>query len=367
MSTKIRQTDEIKAEFEQSFSSDLNEFIQTEGGDVVAPKTLLERYEYLRITDQTDVPDPVSVVTIAGQVMCTGGNLTTISGASKSGKSALTGVTIAGAIAPGDYDGFPDLYIQPNSEGKAIIHIDTEQARSKHKRNLCRILDRAGVRACPDYLLSYNIRQLSLDEYKAVTDGIVQAASLRYGGIHLMVIDGIADYIRDVNDPEDSNDIVNYFERIAVTYECPVIVVVHTNPGSDKQRGHLGSQLQRKSESVLNITTEADISTIQPQFLRNAGSGQIPLIQYRYDPLKHYHVYCGIKSDTQAAKDEQRLSFIRDVASKVFGAQKAYSYKEAIEAIMRESKKGETNSKGFFKEMRAHKMITQGDDDLWRM
>lgn len=346
---------------------DLNQFIQDGEGNVLAAKAILKKYAHLQITDSTDIPEPIPVIKIAGETISTKSNVTTISGASKSGKSAFTSVLMAGAISDNDYDGFQDVQVIPNHDHKAVIHIDTEQAKSKHKHNICAILERANLDTCPDYFLSYNIRELPINEYEAATSSIIEAAAAIHDGIFIIVIDGIADYIRDVNDADISNEIVSYLEKIAIKYDCPVITIVHTNPNSDKERGHLGSQLQRKSESVLIIQTDNDISTLKPKFLRSAGKGKIPLIQFRYNPEKHYHEFCGITTNAQADKDAERIEAIKKIAAQVFSGQKAYAYNEAIEAIMRSSNKGKLYSKNAFTEMKAHEMIIQGDDKNWRL
>jgi hypothetical protein len=328
----------------------------------------LKPFERLRITDATAVPPPVPVITINGETISTEGNITTISGASKSGKSAFTGILIAGAISKdGIIDGLDGVQVQPNKKSKAILHFDTEQARHKHQYNLISILRRCEIDHCPDYFLSYNIRGLELNEYAGVTANICAAANEQFGGIHLIVIDGIADYISDVNDPVQSNAIVKYFEELAIKYSAPIIVIVHTNPGSDKERGHLGSQCQRKSESVIIVKTEGDLSFIEPRFLRTAGKGDIPLIQFMYDKNKGYHVGCGIRSNEQAGKDAERIAGIKKICSIVFSGQKAYGYKDAVDSIMKETNKALNTSKGLFAEMKAHEMIIQGADKNWRI
>lgn len=327
----------------------------------------LAKYDHLRITDTTPIEPPVPVITINEEIISTESNLTTISGASKSGKSAFTSILIAGAISKdGIIDGLDSVVVQPNSNSKAVLHFDTEQARHKHQYNVKSILRRAGMDSTPDYFLSYNIRELDISEYETVTGDICLAASERFGGIHLIVIDGIADYISDVNDPVQSNTIVKFFGGLAIKYRTPIIAIVHTNPGSDKERGHLGSECQRKSESVITVKTEGDISYIEPKFLRMAGKGSIPLVQFMYDKNKGYHVGCGIKVDDKATKDGQRIAQLEALANVVFGGQKALSYGEAKEAIMRETKKSEAPAKAMFKEMKAHEMIKQGPDKNWR-
>ena len=48
-----------------------------------------------------------------------------------------------------------------------------------------------------------------------------------------------------------------------------ILCVLHTNPGSDKARGHLGSSLQRKAETVIFVHRNGESSVVEPQFCRN--------------------------------------------------------------------------------------------------
>ncbi len=143
----------------------------------------LEDFEQYRITESTNIKLPVTVIALNGESISTEGSITTFSGASKSGKSACTGFIIAGAISKDGniVDKLEGLDVAPNIEHKAVIHIDTEQARHKHQYNIKSILKRAGLTTCPDYFLSYNIRQLDINEYAPITTGICEAASAKFG------------------------------------------------------------------------------------------------------------------------------------------------------------------------------------------
>jgi hypothetical protein len=85
----------------------------------------------------------------------------------------------------------------------------------------------------------------------------------------LVVIDGIADLQRNTNDLEESDALVTELMAISTIAQTHILCVLHTNPGSDKARGHLGSSLQRKSESVLFVHRVGDVSVVEPQFCRN--------------------------------------------------------------------------------------------------
>src|ERR1700757_226226 len=324
--------------------------------------------EAYRITKRTQIDKPVPVITINNEIISTEGNLTTISGASKSGKSAFTSILIAGAISTdGVIDGLELVNVQPNVHKKAVIHIDTEQAKHKHQNNLLSVLRRANMDDDCEYLLSYNIRELEVTQYMEVTTRMCEEALQQFNGIHLMVIDGIADYIKDVNDAEQSTTIVKYFEELAIKYHMPIIVIVHTNPGSDKERGHLGSQCQRKCESLLTVKTEGNISFIEPKLLRMAGKGNIPAIQFMYDKDKGYHVGCGVRSATADDKNETRLNSLKIICKQVFSGQTSLSYQQALAAIMQQTNKSMGSVKNYFADMKVYNMIIKGEDKNWRI
>ena len=85
----------------------------------------------------------------------------------------------------------------------------------------------------------------------------------------LVVIDGIADLQRNTNDLEESDALVTELMALSTLANTHIICVLHTNPGSDKARGHLGSSLQRKAETVLFVHRVGETSVVEPQFCRN--------------------------------------------------------------------------------------------------
>ncbi|HAO08486.1 MAG TPA: hypothetical protein DCQ50_16240 [Chryseobacterium sp.] len=327
----------------------------------------LDEYDNLRITNKTDIQIPPPLVTINKQTIVTTEALSTISGQSKSGKSAITGALIAGAISQdSDIDGFPLIEVRPNFDGKAVIHIDTEQARHKQQSNLLSILKRAKLDDCPPYFLSYNIRQLNIGDYAQFTDNICRCAAKEFDGIHSIWIDGGADYVEDVNDAIKSNAIIKFFEDLAIRYKTAVIIIVHTNPNGDKERGHFGSTCQRKSESVLIVKKNGTISTLEAKFLRNAGNEDIPRIEFAYNPQKGYHTYVGIGVEQLEDKSNHRINTILQCHKLVFGGHNSYSYKDAINAIKLAASIGERTAKDYFSYMKSNSMIYQCDNNKWQ-
>ncbi len=134
------------------------------------------------------------------------------------------------------------------SKGLAVIHFDSEQDAEDQQYNIKTALKRARIKETPDYFKSYTLLHpdLTFEEYKQATSELCEQNVRQFGGILLIVIDGGAQYIKSVNDEDAAVDIVRYFRKdLSTRYNCPVIVIVHLNPDSDKERGHFGSEIQR--------------------------------------------------------------------------------------------------------------------------
>lgn len=325
-------------------------------------------WESLRITDATPIPPPVPVITINGETIAIEGGICTISGMPKSGKSAFTSMVLAGAISTTHRTPLLDgMVITANTEQKAVIHFDTEQSRHKHQYNHRTILKRAGLDSCPPYFRSYNIRQYSHTEYRKITDDICEVASKAHGGIHMIVIDGMAEYIADTNDLEQSKEIAMYFMNLSEKYSTAIIGIIHTNKTSNTERGHLGSEVQRKSDSVIRITAEGDISFLEPIYLRHAGKGDIPRISFRFDKEAGHHVGCGVLPPKDDG-DRNSIENLEKLCEAVYGGKRRYRYSEAIRAIMKHTGKGESIAKELQKNMHKCELIQKDKDDKrWHM
>lgn len=326
----------------------------------------LSKYDHLRITREKNIANHEPFITIRGASIASPGNITAIGAAAKTGKTALIGVIAAGAISEnGKYEGFPDIEIKPNPDRRAVIYMDTEQSENDQQYNVNTILTRAGYDHTPDFFRAYNIRQLKIDQYEEVTNSICELSSEEFGGIHAIIIDGGADYILSVNDESAASLIVQYFTHLAIKYECPVIVVVHQNPGSDKERGHFGSEIQRKCYGLLTITKEGDISTLAPKIMRKAGNADIPLISFKYCKQKGYHIPVESvdKDEMRVQKDRKRHE---DIASQIFKPLIALNYTDAVSAIMKETSRGERTAKNMISNMAGWGYIKKFEDGLYR-
>jgi len=214
---------------------------------------LLERLEARLYSAQSKPQEPTPRFSLAGIPICTPGNLTTISAQAKVGKTAAIGAMKASTFSKPDADCLG--FTSENPNGFAVISIDTEQSEFDHWFGIQRIIRRAQVDAAPPWLRSYCLTGFSAGDVRAALRCLLEQEKKQFKGIHSVFVDGTADAANDVNDPAESNGLVTELHALAIQFDCPIINVIHLNPGSDfKTRGHLGSQLERKSETNLRVS-----------------------------------------------------------------------------------------------------------------
>lgn len=326
------------------------------------PEDLLKELQQYRFNAGRPVPKPNPIISIEGNIIATPANIITLVGQAKSGKSGIVAGILSGVMCkPGDIVDTLGFTVKHNQESKAVIHIDGEQSSYNHYAGMMKVLERTDRDEEPEWFHSYNFKSIDITKRIKVLDALFDVLAKQHNGIHLAVIDGGADFVLDTNDLKESNAVVHFFESLATRYECAIVMILHFNPGSEKGRGHFGSQLERKSESVISVSKEeeSEISTIKGKLLRNSGC--IPQLQFIYDVDKGHHVYYGTLSRT--SKAEAKHMKLQQLAEKVFeGGKKQLSYTDLYTLIMDEDQVKERAAKNRVKELLDAEIVTKTDE-----
>jgi hypothetical protein len=220
---------------------------------------LIERLAARIYSPQSKPAEPTPRYWLSDTPICTPGNLTTISAQAKAGKSAAINAMIASTFAKSNCLGF----VSKNPDGLAVVHLDTEQCPFDHWEGIQRSIRRAKANAAPRWLRSFCLTGFSTADVRASIRILTEQAAKKFGGVHSVFIDGVADAAPDVNDPAETGSLITELHGLAIEFDCPILNVIHVNPGSDfKTRGHLGSQLERKSETNLRLEKDDDGVTV---------------------------------------------------------------------------------------------------------
>lgn len=284
--------------------TDFNDLHNLAGLDAVrkqiyASFPVLKILEARRYDPTTRPPEIRAIYSLTGKVICTPGNLTTITSGIKSGKTAVIGAAITSAVMDPEQVGNIDTlnFSSANPLKKAIIHFDSEQSEDDHWFAIDRILRRSQLTELPPWFYSYCLSGLGAKVAWQCVKEAYSIAANQCGGLHSSFIDGVADIVKDVNDAEECNDMVSQLHALSMDYQAPTINVIHFNPGSEKSRGHLGSQLERKAETNLTLDKNKDeITRIWSTKNRRAGIPKEDGPCFRYDPERGMHVTCDSPS-----------------------------------------------------------------------
>lgn len=321
-------------------------------------KELLQRYHEYRYNDEDERATPPVFLSIPSQdcIIAHDGDLIVISGASKVGKSSVCAALIAGVLDKQDATTeVLGLDVTSNVENGAVLYFNTELGETHFRKFNRSILSRAGLKMAPETFFSYNFCGISHDELEAHTRNIIEAARSCYG-LKLIVIDGIADYVQSVNEEVECNRIVDFLMQTAKKFQVPVVVVIHTNPGDRKLRGHLGSQLERKCEALLEIVKNGRSggSIITAKQLR--GAAPFEPIGFEFNEEVGYHELLGthveLVEKRKAEKKLNRKREVRNVTQKLLSNGKLLAPNELVRGLCEELKVCERTAKSYLKEMR---------------
>ena len=312
--------------------------------------------------DYDNPPDASkSLVAVNGVPLGTQDNLFCITGGEGTGKSNYVSAILAGALAQQRLDAELTLGLEvtPNPRGLAVLHYDTEQSEAQLHKNLGKTLRRASLTAVPDFYHSLYLASLSRKDRLKLIQESMDIFHHKHGGIHLVVIDGIADLIRSANDETESIAIVDELYRLAGIYNTCLICVLHFVPSGIKLRGHIGSELQRKAAGILSIEKDdhPEYSVVKALKVRDGSPLDVPMMLFGWDKALDMHVYRGEKSKED--KDRRKSSELLAVVRELFRTTNLLSYQELCEVLMRELEIKDRTAKKYIAYMKEQGILRQ--------
>lgn len=312
--------------------------------------------------DYENPPDASkSVVAVNGVPLGSQDNLFCITGGEGTGKSNYISAILAGTLGTVRLE--PEqtlgLEVTPNPHKLSVLHYDTEQSEAQLHKNLGKTLRRASVTEVPDFYHSLYLASLSRKDRLKLIRESMDWFHHKHGGIHLVVIDGIADLIRSANDETESIAIVDELYRLAGIYNTCIICVLHFVPNGIKLRGHIGSELQRKAAGILSIEKDdnPELSVVKALKVRDGSPLDVPMMLFGWDKEADMHVYRGEKS--KADKEKRKADELIGVVKEAFRLVHKLSYQELCEVLMKEMEIKDRTAKKYIAYMKEQRILVQ--------
>lgn len=182
------------------------------------------------------------------------GNFSAIKGKSKSKKTFLSSLFLAGATINGVFQRIIQTDIPANK--RSVVLFDTEQSQYDAYITARRVWDLTGVES-PNFG-AFDLREYSPLDRCNIIDRYLQKAGDRTAYI---IIDGIADLATAINDEIEATRVVSLLMKWTKIYNTHITVVIHENKNDNFATGHLGSSILKKAECIISTTKDADDSS----------------------------------------------------------------------------------------------------------
>ena len=264
------------------------------------------------------------------------GNFSLIIGKAKSRKSFYINIAVSTAISK---DLILDLFKSelPNEQNE-VLYFDTEQGKYHVQLALKRICKQVNIDE-PTNLHVYYLRSKTPAERLE----LIEYAIYNNDKIGIVVIDGIKDLVTSINDEAEATMIASKLLKWTEERNIHIVTVLHQNKGDSNARGHIGTELINKAETVLSITkaeTDGNISIVEPQQCRNIEPETfafeiidgLPVIAENYELRTETK---KIRFDVTALESYKKYQLLTEIFSKG----ESFSYKELETQIKFASKK----------------------------
>ena len=201
-----------------------------------------------------------------GTVVGTLGNFSASIGKAKSKKTFNVSAIVAAALK----NGTVLLYsAELPKDKRKILYVDTEQSPYHCLKVMERILRMAGLPTDRD---SEHLEFLALRKYTPKERiAAVEQAIYNTPELGLVVIDGIRDMVYDINSPGESTKVISLLMTWTGERNIHIHTILHQNKGDEHARGHIGTELSNKAETVLQVEKDEnnpDISTVKTAHIR---------------------------------------------------------------------------------------------------
>jgi hypothetical protein len=281
------------------------------------------------------IETPPQIIWIDNSTIATLGNFSASTGKAKAKKTFNVSAIVAASLA-----GRQVLNYRAHlPEGKRrILYVDTEQSRFHCHNVLERILRLAGLPTTTD---NENLDFICLREYTpAVRIGVIDYALRQNKGYGLVIIDGIRDLMLDINSTSESVEVINKMMEWSSKYDLHIHCVLHLNKGDNNVRGHIGTEMSNKAETVLVITKSAENPVISEVHALHIREKEFKPFAFSVDDeglpvmVDNYSFDGSVRPKARSSFMDLSIEQHREALSAAFGDRPIKGFENVLQALM---------------------------------
>ena len=311
---------------------------------VIPEKTDLNQnptLEKLRIDPTAEIGEPPVYCRIGEAPALTAGNFCLLNGKAKSGKTFFLSGIIASMVSGRKQLGNILGCLPPDKN--VVLFFDTEQSEfhaTRTIKKICRMADDPD----PDNLIAYGLRPLTPADRLAVIEEKVYNTPC----LGAVAIDGIRDLLTmGINDEAEATSLTSKFLKWTAELDITLILLLHQNKTDMNARGHIGTEVINKAETVLTITKDdkSGLFVVSCDYSRDIGFEEFAFnIQDGLPVAIEMPEKGQAKGRTpQSIKNEEHIA----VLNQIFSKGKKISGSDLLEAIGYHFTVGKIRSRDF--------------------
>ena len=288
-----------------------------------------------RITEDRETQRHPPIVSIGGKPFGRRGDFCVLMGQRKAGKTTVLRFLVATALMQNASNVDTLSIMTEYANGKDVILIDTEGTEEDTQDFIRGVQHIIGADEPPTNFHAYNFRPYTQQQCREATEALLS----HHKDAHLIVVDGISDLVKSINNEETSNEIVRWLMASAQCLKCCIVVVIHENQAAEsggRGRGHLGAELERKASGAVGIRKDPQTKQhlIECRFLRK--SEDFDTISWGFDkeagrPVSRPLTYEERKALTD--RNQAKISELLPLVQKCFLGMKRLTKEKLKEAL----------------------------------
>lgn len=197
-------------------------------------------------SEEGDLELPFLIENAKGQGMIHRDSIIVLQGKPKQGKSTAA-LCFAMALLAGEFIG-----LKAHESGCDVLWIDTEMGIRECKKRLRLAMESVGLdqKRIAGRLKFLSLKSISKEGNKR-TEAVERA--VREVCPDFVVLDGVADLVRDVNKFDECADVMERLGMIVERHHIALLTLIHENKQDEKARGHLGSVTDQKAYELYAV------------------------------------------------------------------------------------------------------------------
>lgn len=286
----------------------------------------------IKATDKVTIPP--KILFVGDCTIATFGNFSASTGKAKSKKTFNISAMVAAAVTNTTVLNYRACL----PEGKRkILYFDTEQSKYHCHNVLERIYKLSGLSVKKDdpRLLFWGLREYT----PKLRIALIDYALRKHQEVGLVIIDGLRDLMYDINNGKEATDVMTVLMAWTSVYDLHIHTVLHLNKNDNNPRGHIGSELENKAETVLIISKNLQnnsISEVRPMHMRDK---EFSTFAFHIDDNKLPVLDNGISVTVVKRREKSLVSLDNEVhqeiLSKAFKKNSPTRYSDLVEMVSR--------------------------------